>query len=300
MPTLSGAQLLAMAPGIERLAELEIDEWATMAAAHLTVGQLWALRQRIAHHVARPEVDGIVVTHGTDTLEESAYLASRSISTAKPVVFTGAMRTADEPSWDGPANLMDAVRVAASPRAQGYGMLVVFADRIFAAADATKVHTYFLEAFESPDYGPIGVVDGDSVVFERRLALPERILVPERLASPVDIVYAYAGGDGRLLDGARTDGVGVVVAALGRGNTNPPFFEAVCRWLSEGKPVVVTSRAFRGRVSPSYGFRGGGRSLLDAGAIFARGRRPQQARLDLMLALGAGLVGADLAAVFEA
>jgi len=300
VPTMRGAELLAAAPGIERLASLEIDEWATMPGAHLTVDELWQLRGRIAHHVARPDVEGVVVTHGTDTLEESAYLAARSIATTKPVVFTGAMRTADEASWDGPANLLDAVRVAASPDARDYGVLVVFAGRIFTAADVTKVHTHLLEAFESPGLGPVGVVDGEAVIFRRALVATPPVLSPERLASPVDIVYAYVGGDGRLLDAARADGVGVVVAALGRGNTNPPFFDAIGRWLATGRPVVVTSRTPRGRVGPTYGFRGGGRSLRDAGAIFAGARRPQQARLDLMLALGSGLQGSALAAVFEA
>lgn len=299
VPTMRGGELLAMAPGIDEIAPLEIDEWATMPGAHLTVGEVWALRSRIAHHVSRPEVTGVVVTHGTDTLEESAYLAARSIPTRKAVVFTGAMRTADEASWDGPANLLDAVRVAAHPSAQEYGVLVVFGGRIFTAADVTKVHTHLLEAFESPGLGPVGVVDGDAVIFRRALVAEPPLLMPDQLATPVDIVYAYVGGDGRLLDAARSDGLGVVVAALGRGNTNPPMFEAIGRWLAAGKPVVVTSRTPRGRVGPTYGFVGGGRSLRDAGVIFAGARRPQQARIDLMLALGSGLRGPALASVFE-
>jgi L-asparaginase len=299
VPTMDGTQLLAMAPDIGRVAPIEVDEWATMPGAHLTVEQLWDLRGRIAHHVARPEVDGVVVTHGTDTLEESAYLAARSISTTKPIVFTGAMRTADEPSWDGPRNLIDAVRVAASPRSTACGVLVAFAGRIFAATDVTKTHTHSLDAFESPGLGPLGEVDGETVAF-RRAVVPRGVpLTPDHLAAPVDIVYAYAGGDGRLLDAARADGVGVVVAALGRGNTNPPIFDAIERWLATGKPVVITSRAACGQVAPTYGFRGGGRWLRDAGAILAGTRRPTQARLDLMLALGAGLRGSALAAVFE-
>jgi L-asparaginase len=300
VPTMDGTQLLALAPGIERIAPVEVDEWATMPGAHLTVEQIWDLRGRIAHHVARPEVDGVVVTHGTDTLEESAYLTARSVSTTKPIVFTGAMRTADEPSWDGPRNLIDAVRVAASERARGCGVLVAFAGRIFAATDVTKTHTHLLDAFESPGLGPLGEVDGDAVTFRHAVVPGGPPIAPRQLAAPVDIVYAYVGGDGRLLDAARADAVGVVVAALGRGNTNPPIFDAIERWLATGKPVVITSRAACGRVAPTYGFRGGGRWLRDAGAILAGARRPQQARLDLMLALGAGLRGPALAAVFEA
>jgi L-asparaginase len=298
VPAIRGAQLLAAAPGIERIAPLEIDEWATMAASHFTVDQLWALRSRIAFHLARPEVTGVVVAQGTDTLEESAYLAARSITTPKPVVFTGAMRTSEDLGWDGPVNLLDSVRVAASTRARGQGVLIVFGSHIFAALDAMKVDTRSPNAFDSPGLGAVGEVVGEAVVFERGPAGPP-ILTPPSLAAPVDIVYMYAGCDGRLVDAARTDGVGLVIGALGCGNTNPPFFEAILRWLSAGKPVVVSSRAQHGRVAPIYGFRGGGRTLLDAGAIFAGGRRPQQARIDLMLALGAGLRGPGLAAIFE-
>jgi L-asparaginase len=298
VPTLRGAQLLSSVPGIERTAPLEVDEWATMPGAHLTVDQLWALRSRIAHHIARPDVDAVIVAQGTDTLEESAYLTARSLATPKPIIFTGAMRTADELSWDGPANLLAAVRVAASPAARGHGVLVVFAGQIFSAADVTKVHTHLLQAFGSPGLGPLGIVDGESVRFYRSVEGGAPVLTPPHLASPVDIVYVYAGADGRLLDAARETGVGVVLAALGRGNSNPPIFAAVQRWLAAGRPVVVTSRIHHGRVGPTYGFPGGGRSLHDAGAIFAGAVRAQQARIDLMLALGAGLHGAELAAVF--
>jgi L-asparaginase len=298
VPTVRGAELLAAAPGVDRIAPVEVDEWATMAASHFTVDHLWALRARIVSHLDRPDVTGVVVAQGTDTLEETAYLAARSIATDKPIVFTGAMRTSEDLGWDGPVNLIDSVRVAASPRAAGQGTLVVFGSRIFTARDVAKVETRLPDAFDSPGFGAIGEIDGDSVIFRRTVPqLP--VLAPSRLAAPVDIVYAYVACDGRLVDAARPDGVGLVVAALGRGNTNPPLFDALLRWLAAGKPVVVSSRVQRGRVGPTYGFRGGGRTLLDAGAIFAGGRRPQQARIDLMLGVGAGLTGPALSAIFD-
>jgi len=300
VPALGGADLVSLAPGIECIADIVVEEWAVMPGAHLTVDQMWDLRTRIAHTVARPEVTGVVVTQGTDTIEETAYLTARSVRTDTPIVFTGAMRTSEDLSWDGPANLADAVRVAASPAARGQGVLVVFAGRIFPAADVTKVDTQLLEAFDSPVYGPLGAIDAGCVRLARALPAAPPVLTPDRPATPVDIVYAYAGVDGRLLDAARVDGRGVVVAALGRGNTPPPFFAAIRRWIAEGKPVVVTTRVPHGRVGPTYGFPGGGRSLLDAGAIFAGARRPAQARIDLMLALGAGLAGAGLADLFAA
>lgn len=297
VPTLTGAKLIGLAPGIETIAEIEIHEWATMPGAHMTVQQIWALRTYIADLVARPDIDGVVVTQGTDTIEETSYLTHRSLVTSKPVVFTGAMRTSEDLGWDGPSNLTDSVRVAASPDARDNGVLVVFNSRIYTAGDVTKVHTYMLDAFDSPGLGPLGVLDEGRVLFRRGLPGERTALTPDQ-PIPVDIVYAYAGADGRIVDALRADGKGVVIAALGRGNTPLPMYEAIRRWIAEDKPVVVTSRAARGRVGPTYGFPGGGRSLYDAGAIFAGARRPAQARIDLMLALGAGLRGEELIAVF--
>jgi L-asparaginase len=299
VPSLTGAKLIRLAPQIESIAALEVHEWATMPGAHLTVDQMWSLRGYIADLVARPDIDGVVVTQGTDTIEETSYLTHRSLVTPKPVVFTGAMRTSEDLGWDGPSNLTDAVRVAASEDARGSGVLVVFNSRIYTAGDVTKVHTYMLDAFDSPGLGPLGVLDEGRVLFRRALPGERDALSPDKPATPVDIVYAYAGADGRLLDALRPEGRGVVVAALGRGNTPLAMYEAIKRWIADGKPVVITSRAARGRVGPTYGFPGGGRSLYDAGAIFAGARRPAQARIDLMLALGAGLEGDQLIAAFS-
>jgi L-asparaginase len=300
VPTLRGDAILAAAPRIADIAHVVVDEWATMPGAHLTVPQLWDLRSHLEQLVARDEVDGVVVAQGTDTIEETSYLTHRSLRTEKPIVFTGAMRTSEDVSWDGPANLTDAVRVAASPVLRGAGVLVVFNSRVYSAADVAKVETFFTDAFDSPGLGPVAMVDGNCVVARRRLAVDRPIIVPPNgPAAPVDIVYASAGADGRLLDCARESARGVVVAAFGRGNLPFAMFEGVQRCLADGLPVVVSSRVPRGRVGPTYGFPGGGQSLANAGAILAGDLRPQQARLDLMLALGAGYEGERLAAVFD-
>ncbi|HWZ59174.1 MAG TPA: asparaginase [Gemmatimonadaceae bacterium] len=300
VPTLSGQAILASAPGVATIADVIVEEWATMPGAHLTVPQLWALRSRLAELVARDDVDGVVVAQGTDTIEESAYLTHRSLGTDKPIVFTGAMRTSEDDSWDGPANLTDAVRAAASPAMRGAGVLVAFNGRVYTAADVTKVETFHVDAFDSPGLGPIATMDAGCVVVRRRVAANRPPIIPANgPGSPVDIIYASAGADDRLLDTARATARGVVVAAFGRGNLPFAMYEGVRRCLGDGLPVVITSRVQRGRVGPTYGFPGGGRSLADAGAILAGALRPQQARIDLMLALGAGLSGERLAAVFE-
>jgi L-asparaginase len=299
VPSLRGRDILALAPEIERLAQLEIDDWGAFPGPHMTVELMWELRQRIATHVARPEVEGVVVIHGTDSLEESAYLAARSIASDKPIVFTGAMRTSSELGWDGPGNLGASVRVAVSEAARGSGVVVVMSDRIYTALDVTKAHTHMLDAFDSPGLGPLGVIDDGEVIFRRALPEREPILTPQEPATPVDIVYAWAGADSRLLDASRAMGVGVVVAGMGRGNVPPAMVEGIERWLVEGKPVVIASRASRGRVGCTYGYPGGGRRLAERGAIFAGARRPQQARIDVMLGLGAGLSVAELRDLLE-
>jgi L-asparaginase len=299
VPALSGRDILAAARGVEAVAEVEVDDFGSFPGPHMSPARMWALRERVLEHLDRNDVEGVVITHGTDTLEESAYLIARSSVTEKPIVFTGAMRAASDLGWDGPANLIAAVRTAASTEACGQGVLVVMGERIFAGADVTKSHTHMLDAFESPGLGPLGVVDDSRVVFRRETPTTRTVVMAERLAEPVDIIYTWTGADSRLLDTSRADGLGVVVAAMGRGNVPPDMIPGIERWIDEQKPVVIASRAQRGRVGPTYGYPGGGRRLLEAGAIFAGSRRPQQARIDLMLGLGAGLDAAGLRELFD-
>ncbi|MHB0947671.1 MAG: asparaginase [Gemmatimonadaceae bacterium] len=299
VPALAGREIFAATPGLSEVAEVEIDDFGAFPGPHMTTERMWELRGRIAGHLERPGVQGVVVTHGTDTLEESAYLCARSLPAIKPVVFTGAMRAASDLGWDGPANLLDATRVAASPESRGIGTMVTMGGRIFAGVDDTKVHTHLLDAFESPGLGPIGVIDDGDVVYVRALSRSGPVLDPPRLATPVDIVGAWAGADSRLLDASRAEGKGVVLSALGRGNVPPAMVPGIERWIAEGKPVIVSSRAQRGRVGHTYGYPGGGRTLEQAGCIFAGSRRPQQARIDLMLALGAGMSADELRELFR-
>jgi L-asparaginase len=300
VPTLRGQDILALAPEVGTLADVEIDDWGAHPGPHMTIPLMWALRQRIVEHLARPNVDGVVVTHGTDALEETAYLVARSVRSNKPVVFTGAMRTSSELGWDGAANLAAAVRVASSGAARGRGVLVVMADAILDALDVTKAHTSALASFNSPVFGPIGVVDEGEVIFRRLLPAPSIVVSPEQPATPVDIVYAFAGADARLLDASRQEGRGVVVAAMGRGNVPPEMADGIQRWIADGKPVILTSRAPNGRVGCTYGYAGGGRRLEGMGVILGGARRPQQARIDLMLALGIGMSNGEIKGLFAA
>jgi L-asparaginase len=299
VPSLRGKDILDLTPGIDRIAALQIDDWGAYPGPHMTVERMWALRSRLIEHLARPDVDGLVVTHGTDSLEESAYLMARSISTDKPIVFTGAMRTSSDLGWDGPGNLAAAVRVASAPEARSQGVMLVMYDRIHSALDVTKGHTAMLDAFDSPGLGPLGIVDDGVVIFRR--SLPDNVptIEPASLGEPVDIVYAWAGADSRLLEASAKAARGVVIAAMGRGNVPTEMLAGIDAFIGAGKPVVISSRSSRGRVGPTYGYPGAGRRLLERGAIMAGGRRPQQARIDLMLAIGMGWGAEQIAAIFE-
>ena len=299
VPRLTGQEIVEATRGLADVADIEVEEWGMFPGPHMTIERMWAVRNRVKHHLARPEVDGVVVTHGTDALEESAYIVGRSLSPEKPVVFTGAMRPASDLGWDGPSNLLDAVRVAASPLSRGKGTLVCMSERVHSALEVTKTHTEARDAFESPSLGALGEVDEGIVAYRRALLIMPEPLDPVAPVEPVDIVQVYAGADARLLDASRTSGArAVVVAAMGRGNVPPPVFDGIVRWVESGRPVVITSRALRGRVGPTYGYPGGGRRVLEAGAIFAYGKRPGQARIDVMLALGMDYSCAEIRELF--
>jgi L-asparaginase len=289
VPSLNAKDILEATKGINDVTGVETEEWGSYPGPHMTVDRMWALRNRVREHLARPEVTGVVVTHGTDTLEESAYLVARSLPAEKPIVFTGAMRTVSDLGWDGPANLLEAVRVAASPVTRGFGAMVVISGQIFAALDATKTNTHLLDAFESPGLGPLGVLDEGELIVHREMPPMPPIIRPTDLATPVDIIFVAAGSDARLLDASRECAKGVVIAAMGRGNVPPALVPAIERWIADDKPVVLTSRTQGGRVGQTYGYFGGGRRLEEIGAIFGGSLRAQQARIDLMLALGAGM-----------
>jgi L-asparaginase len=211
------------------------------------------------------------------------------------VVLTGAQRAASEPDADGPANLRDAIRVAASAEARRRGALLSFAGNLHAAREVRKVHTSALDAFASPGYGPIGHVDGDVVTFRRR---PERrggrglALDPERIEIGVDLIRLYAGADARFVRTSVESGArAIVLETTGRGNANDAVVAGVRDAVAAGVAVVVCSRAVAGRVEPVYG-RGGGADLADAGALFAGDLAGPKARILLQLALGAGVEAA--------
>ncbi|MDO4245646.1 MAG: asparaginase [Deinococcus sp.] len=283
-------------PGLEGVRVSEFQPF-NLPSPHVTPAHMGQLAQLIEEVAA--DHDAVVVTHGTDTLEETAFFLHLCLPAAIPVVLTGSMRHAEEASWDGPGNLLDAAQVALCTETAGRGPLVVFGGDIFDARTVTKVHTSAVDAFGGYP-GPIGRIDripmGPQV---RYFATPEPrpTFRPETLRRRVEILYAYAGwqGEGYAEALARADGL--VIAALGTGNLPPELLP-----LIEGsdKPVVIATRTHAGPILPVYGYAGGGATLVAAGAIPASFLNAHKARLLLLVLLSLGLGREDVRRVFAA
>jgi L-asparaginase len=283
---MSGSELLALLPGAVEIADIEVDNFATVASFHMSATFALSLARRIDATLGRRDVTGVVVTHGTDTMEETVYLTQLLVDSQKPAVFTGAQRSADEADADGPRNILNSIRAAASPAVIGLGAMICFNDDLHAARDVTKVHTSAVQTFQSFDHGKLGGIMGDRVVIDR-VPVPRPRYKVDRLEERVDLVKLVLGIDARPIDNAVAVGSrAVVLEAFGLGNATREVADGVKRAVGAGVPIVVTSRCPTGRVKPVYGGGGGGRDLEDAGAIFAPGLSGVKARLLLMVLLG--------------
>ena len=292
VPAVSGDELVELLAWPEA-PPLQLDDFAQVPSFDVHGALALGLACRVVEHAGsgRPTV----VTHGTDTMEESVYLTDLLLpEEAAPVVFTGAQRGAGERDADGPRNLRDAITAAAAvAETGGVGALVCFAGELHAAREARKVHTSAVRAFASPGYGPVGHVDAGRVVVRRRPVRAGPLPVPERLAA-VDLLRLHAGSDARLVRAAVASGAeALVLEGTGRGNANDQVVEGVREAVAAGVTVVVCSRCAEGRVEPVYG-RGGGRDLLEAGALFAGDLAGPKARVLLQVVLGAGLAPAPV------
>jgi L-asparaginase len=298
VPALSGREIVASVPGIEKEARLTLEDYARLPGPHVTPRWMWELKGHVARHLDDPEVDAVVITHGTDTLEETAFLLDLTLASPKPVVFCGAMRTVSEPGWDGPANLLSAVRVATHPGSPGRGVLIALGEQVHAASEVTKWHTQSLAAFRSP-HGALGAMERDSIVYYRP---PYRgpVLAARTLVSEVDLFTMAAGLDGTPLAASVARGArGIVIEATGAGNVPPSVMPALRAALEAGVAVVLVSRCPEGRVFPAYGYEGGGRRLRELGVIMGGALPGPKARIKLMVALGVSTEREALRRMFE-
>jgi L-asparaginase len=291
VPVLGGAALLATVPGLDAIADiLPIDRGLT-PASHLTFEALFGIAGAVRAALADPAIDGAVVVQGTDTIEETAFFLDLLHPGPKPVVVTGAMRSASAPDYDGPANLTAAVRVAASPDVAGadVGAVVVLGGSIEAADDVTKSHASAFDTFRALNCGSLGRVDGSQVALTGARGR-RRHVVTERAAERVFLVTATVATDGTPIAALHAAGAdGFVVAAAGAGNTDPSLLGAAEAALADGLPVVLTTRCPIGAASGGYAFPGGGATWLRAGALGAGHLGGPKARIALALGIGAGL-----------
>lgn len=308
VPALTGQDILAHVPQLADVADVELEDVSRLPGPHVTPEHMWRLARRVAAWLERPDVDGVVVTHGTDTLEETAYFLDIAITGEKPVVLVGAIRTVTEPSWDGPANLVHAVKVAAAPQSRGRGVVVAMNEQILSAREAEKVHTEAAASFQSREFGPVGVVDAGVVRYLRTVpresdwsdADADGLLRVRRFEPDVDLVKVTAGADGRFVRCSVASGArGLVLEALGRGNVPPAMLGDLEGALRAGLPVVLTSRCGAGSVRERYGYEGGGQGLRELGLIFGGRLSGVKARIKLMLALGHTRDHERLRAIFD-
>ena len=297
VPTLDGAAILARAPGIEAIADLEIVDLGRTPASHFTFPKLFEIAAAVRARLDDPDVDGVVVVQGTDVIDETAFLWDLVLDSPKPVIVTGAMRAASDANDDGPENLRNAVRCAASPQMAGSGVCVVLDGTINPADGVTKTHASALDTFQCLDTGPLGRV-GEAGAEVWRGRGPRRHVATERAADGIPLITAHVAMDGSLLDAAvALRPPAIVVEATGAGNTNADLMEAASRAVAKGIAVAFTTRCAAGAASGAYAFPGGGATWLRVGALIAGHLSGPKARIALALGLGAGLDHDGLAAL---
>ncbi len=294
---LDGAELRRMLPQALEGVEVTVDEFCKVGSYAMDLPLSFALARHIAQRLDEG-FDGVVVTHGTDTMEESVFMADLVVQSDKPVVFTGAQHAADEPSPDGPQNLMDSLRLAASDAARGLGAVICFDHEFHAARDVTKSHTSRTDTFLSAEHGKLGDVDGERIVVHRKPVL-RRTYPVDRVAADIELIKLTIGATDRYIRFAAENGAkAVVLEGFGRGNATPAVTSAASDIVEMGVPVIMTSRCQRGRVKPIYG-NGGGKTLAEKGVIFAGDLSGPKARVLLSVLLGAGFAGDRIRAEME-
>jgi len=300
MPVMSGQDLLE-AVGAEA-GEVEVHDFCRVPSPQLGPEQWVGLQPLVQSLLEREDITGVIVSHGTATLEETAWFLELTVRSEKPVVVTGAQRNASARDFDGPRNLLTALKICRAPAARGHGVLVALNEHVNAAREATKSHTVDVETFQSGEWGYLGSVVNERVTFHRsplrRLHLPLGAGALPR----VEIVPMYAGADGALVHAAVAAGAkGLVIEAVASFFDLAAMGEAIGEVLAQGVPVVVSTRIPRGGTRAGYGFAGSSQRLVDQGAVLAGDLSPWKARIVLMLALQQGPLPRDaLAAAFDA
>lgn len=286
IPRYSGGELLDMIPQAKQLAEIDYYDFGKYPGPHVTPKLMLQLSQKIKQLLSEKNYDGVIVTHGTDTLEETAYFLDLTVNTEIPIVMIGSMKNSSEPDWDGPRNLIDAIHICLNENSGNMGVLVCLNGEINAASEVTKIYSDSVESFKSLDFGSLGFVQNGRVIYNRLPHYLEKIET-DVIDDNVDMLTVYAGMNDKFFRFSADCGVsGIVVEALGVGNVPPPAFEGIKYAVEKGIPVVLTSRCPAGETDYIYSYPGAGKHLHDLGVIFADYINGQKARIKLIIVLG--------------
>ncbi|TDX51689.1 asparaginase [Orenia marismortui] len=289
VPKLSGKDLLNSVPELNNIAELDLIQYSNLDSSQLTPKMILELSKLVKKALASKDISGVLITHGTDTLEETAYLLDLVLDTEKPVVITGALRSFNQLSSDGKANLVQSLQTIIEPHSKNKGVLVVLNNQIHAARFVSKIHTNKLWAFDSINTGSIGSIDHCGVHYFYNLDKQVTINT-EELEDNVQLIKLAIGNDDRLIQASLDYGVkGLVLEAFGLGTLPKSIVSALLRAKKEEIPVVITSRCLEGRVYNLYGASTGKTNIAETDIIFAGNLNSTKARLVLMLLLGQGL-----------
>jgi len=299
VPRYSGEELLKKIPDAKKLAKISFHDFGKYPGPHVTPDIMMKLSKKLKRKLAEKKYDGIVITHGTDTLEETAYLIDLTIKTEIPIVFTGSMRNSSEPNWDGPKNLIDSIQVCLNENSMGMGTLVCMHGEVNAASEVTKIFSNEFETFQSLDFGMLGFVQKGRVVYNRLPRFLE-IINTNKINTNVDLLTVYAGMDDKFFKHSAASGAdGLVIEALGVGNIPPAAFKGVEYVIKKNIPVVLVSRCPAGETDYIYSYPGAGRHLHNLGVIFTDYLNGQKARIKLMLALSKTTDRKILKKIFE-
>ncbi|KAB3529086.1 asparaginase [Alkaliphilus serpentinus] len=299
IPSLSSQEILSLVTNIDKYAEIETVNFSKLPGPHIHPKMMMDLRRVVVDNLQREDISAVVITHGTDTLEETAFLLDLSIDSPKPIIIAGAMRNSSELGYDGPSNLAAAVCTAISPQSMGKGVLVVMNNEVNAASEVTKFNTLSLDTFKSLEFGPLGIVDNDEVIYHRDIVNRQQIYT-EGIVAEVDLIKCAAGMDSRIIKFCVDSGAkGLVLEALGRGNVPPTMIEGIQYAIDKNVAVVITSRCPTGRVLDTYGYEGGGKHLRNMGIILGGDVPGQKLRIKLMLALSVSTDLQDIKNIME-
>lgn len=299
VPRYSGKELLDKIPEAKKLANIKSYDFGKYPGPHMTPELMFELSKKISELISKNNFAGVIVTHGTDTLEETAYFLDLTIKTEIPIVVIGSMKNSSEPDWDGPRNLVDAINICLSENCKNIGVLVCLNGEINAASEVTKFYTNEIDTFHSLDFGALGFTQNGKVIINR---LPRKLetLKPKKINSNVDMLTVYAGMNEKFFKFSAESGAeGIIVEALGVGNVPPPAFKGIEYAVKKGIPVVLVSRAPAGKIEDIYSYPGAGKSLRKIGVIFAEYLNGQKARIKLIIALGITRDYKKLKKIFE-